>query len=80
MSQMNYHWIFNRRLDLSLLLIPVWLCWLVFLFLPERWVTIDLPLWAWVVFILGLDISHVWSTLFRTYLDPVELSQHKKTL
>jgi len=80
MNQMNRHWIFNRRLDLSLLLLPVWLCWLVFFLLPKRWVNIDLPLWTWVVFILGLDVSHVWSTLFRTYLDPAEFSQHKKTL
>jgi hypothetical protein len=31
------------------------------------------PSWAWFVFVLGLDVAHVWSTLFRTYLDPEEL-------
>lgn len=32
-----------------------------------------LPSWAWFVFVLGLDVAHVWSTLFRTYLDVDEL-------
>lgn len=34
-----------------------------------------LPPWAWFVFVLGLDVAHVWSTLFRTYLDREELSR-----
>jgi hypothetical protein len=32
-----------------------------------------LPEWAFVAFILGIDVAHVWSTLFRTYLDRNEL-------
>lgn len=32
----------------------------------------DTPMWAWLVFVLGLDVAHVWTTLFRTYLDPEE--------
>ncbi len=32
-----------------------------------------LPTWAWFAFVLGLDVAHVWSTVFRTYLDPAEL-------
>jgi hypothetical protein len=31
----------------------------------------DLPVWMWLLFIVGIDVAHVWSTLFRTYLDPV---------
>jgi hypothetical protein len=26
--------------------------------------------WSWLVLVLGIDVAHVWSTLFRTYLDP----------
>lgn len=36
-----------------------------------------LPAWAWVVLVLGVDVSHVWSTLFRTYLDGEELRRHR---
>lgn len=33
----------------------------------------ETPLWAWVVLVLGIDVAHVWSTLFRVYLDGEEL-------
>ena len=32
----------------------------------------DTPSWAWVPAVLLCDVAHVWATLFRTYLDPVE--------
>jgi hypothetical protein len=28
----------------------------------------NLSPWMWLVFVLGIDVAHVWSTLFRTYL------------
>jgi hypothetical protein len=36
----------------------------------------ELPEWAFLAFILGIDVAHVYSTLFRTYLDRVELGAH----
>ncbi len=35
-----------------------------------------LPEWGWLLCVLGVDVAHVWSTLFRTYLDRDELRQH----
>jgi hypothetical protein len=32
-----------------------------------------LPEWAFLVFVLGVDVAHVYATLFRTYLDGAEL-------
>jgi hypothetical protein len=32
----------------------------------------DTPDWAWIGGVLLIDVAHVWSTLFRVYLDPVE--------
>src|SRR5690606_3520423 len=29
-----------------------------------------------LVFVLGIDVAHVYATLFRTYLDPQELARH----
>jgi hypothetical protein len=37
-----------------------------------------LPEWAWLCFVLGVDVAHVWSTIFRTYLDPAELRRHPR--
>lgn len=33
----------------------------------------DTPEWTWIAGVLLIDVAHVWSTLFRTYLDPTEL-------
>lgn len=32
-----------------------------------------LPEWGWLVLVLGVDVAHVWATLFRTYFDSSEL-------
>jgi hypothetical protein len=32
----------------------------------------DAPPWVWLLGVLLVDVAHVWSTLFRVYLDPVE--------
>lgn len=74
------NWIFSKRYDLICLFVPVWGVWLVMFLLPPAWITLELPLWVWVIFVLGIDVSHVWSTLFRTYLDREEYQQHRKLL
>lgn len=73
-------WLFNKSIDLLVLLLPVWVVWLVCFALPARVLQMELPLWVWVVFVLGIDVSHVWSTIFRTYLDKEEFTSHKKLL
>ena len=32
----------------------------------------EMPAWAFALLVVGCDVAHVWSTLFRTYLDPEE--------
>ena len=71
------NWIFSKRQDLLILFLPVWLCWIVSFLLPEDLLLLDLPLWVWIVFVIGIDVSHVWSSIFRTYLDPEEFRNHR---
>jgi hypothetical protein len=33
----------------------------------------DAPPWLWLLTVLLVDVSHVWSTVFRVYTDPVEV-------
>lgn len=73
-------WIISKKADLLLLFGPVWLCWLIIFSLPSEVTSIDAPLWVWVVFVIGIDVSHVWSTLFRTYLDHEEFQNHRRLL
>ena len=73
-------WIMSKSGDLLLWFIPVWLLWIVFFSNSDYFQSIDLPIWGWVIFILGFDVSHVWSTIFRTYLDKEEIKSHKTLL
>lgn len=40
----------------------------------------SLPLWMWVVFVMGIDVSHVYSTLFKTYFHKEEFEKRKTLL
>ena len=73
-------WLFGRYKDLAVLFLPVWLIWITLFFLSDSFLDNDLPLWVWVTFILCIDVSHVWSTIFRTYLDKEEFQNHKTVL
>ena len=35
----------------------------------------DTPEWTWVAGVLLIDVAHVWSTVFRVYLDPQEFGR-----
>lgn len=65
-------WIFSAPLDLLVFLGPILLSALLLPILAgaEREHT---PLWAYVGFVVAVDVAHVWATLFRTYLDTAEL-------
>ena len=73
-------WLISKRTDLLVFLLPVWACWFVFLLLPDSIIQVETPVWVWVVFVVGIDVSHVWSTLFRTYMDREEFQHHKRLL
>jgi len=36
---------------------------------------VGVSLWMWGALIVGIDVAHVYSTIYRTYLDPVERSR-----
>lgn len=73
-------WLFSKNIDLWLLGLPVWICWIICFAVPFSMHTNELPLWFWAFIIISIDVSHVWSTIFRTYLDKSEFQNHKKTL
>jgi hypothetical protein len=74
-------WLKNAPFDLSLILLPSVLSVVgVMLFAPFLEGTNTVPLWAWVVFVLGVDVSHVYSTLFRTYFNSHEFRENKVLL
>ncbi|MCR9250144.1 MAG: hypothetical protein NXI20_06945 [bacterium] len=80
MSSNKNIWLFGRSIDILLLFVPVWVVWLVCFVLPSETLQADVAIWVWVVVVVGIDVSHVWSTIFRTYLDKEEFGQHKRLL
>lgn len=36
----------------------------------------ELPAWGFILLVIGIDVAHVYATLFRTYLDREELGRH----
>ncbi len=40
------------------------------------WTLEPFPEWAWLSFVVAIDVAHVYATLFRTYLDPDEVRRH----
>ena len=68
-------WLFGPRTDVLVFagsaLASVALCLLA----PVLGISGDTPLWAWLFLVVGIDVAHVWSTLFRVYLDSEELKR-----
>ena len=59
-------WIVSRRFDVGLILGPPLLAVLVVLLVPTLRAS-DVPLWGWLVFVVCIDVAHVYASLYRTY-------------
>jgi hypothetical protein len=74
-------WLKGPAFDLSFILLPSFISvGIAFVFADVLGATAGVPLWAWLIFILGIDVSHVYSTLFRTYFNSNELRENKSLL
>ena len=65
-------WLRSRRHDLGLLVLPAWGAVAVAVALPPGAM---LPPWAWLVLVLGIDVAHVYASLWRTYAVPGEVAR-----
>ncbi|KFE65370.1 hypothetical protein [Hyalangium minutum] len=68
-------WLFSRGVDLTVFAGAALVSVAVVLAAPWLGAAGDTPLWAWVLLVVCVDVAHVWSTVFRTYLDVEELRQ-----
>ncbi|HUQ02642.1 MAG TPA: hypothetical protein VM261_09115 [Kofleriaceae bacterium] len=66
-------WLFGPRLDLAVFALPALVALAVVALAPALDLPHETPDSAWIVLVLMVDVAHVWSTAFVTYLDPVEL-------
>jgi len=73
-SQTRSAWLFGRKTDLWVFVAPaVAAVLLVAAAQALRIIDEDTPPLLWLIAVLGVDVAHVWSTLYRTYSDPEEL-------
>jgi hypothetical protein len=80
-AQRPSSWIFSRTVDLSVFALPalVALAWVAARSLEPTSLETrgrESPEWVWIVGVLLVDVAHVWSTVFVTYLSPRELGRH----
>jgi hypothetical protein len=66
-------WLFSRGVDLAVFAGAALVSVALVLAAPWLGAVGDTPLWAWVLLVVCVDVAHVWSTVFRTYLDGEEL-------
>jgi hypothetical protein len=66
-------WLFGARLDLAVFVLPALVALAVVALAPALDLPRETPDSAWIVLVLMVDVAHVWSTAFVTYLDPAEL-------
>ena len=70
-------WLWGPRVDLGVFGGSALFALALVALAPRLGIGDDLPEWGWLLFVLGVDVAHVWATLFRTYLDGEELRRHR---
>ena len=72
------NWLYNKYFDLIFILSPPFFTLgLVYYFQDQFLAISDMPLYAWVILVLFIDVSHVYSTIFRTYLHEIEFKENR---
>lgn len=74
------HWFASPSFDLGFFHLPVWLIWALIFLLPASILATPVPLWAWLLAVVLLDVGHVWASIYRTYLDPITRKHQHRTL
>jgi len=74
-------WIHSAGADGAFVLFPAFLATLLVLFFPGFFQeSSQMKPWFWLLFIVGIDVAHVYSTLYRTYLDRETFRRYRRPL
>jgi hypothetical protein len=74
-------WLHSAAVDLLFILLPPFMCLGAIMAFPDFFhADEEMPVAAWVVLVLLIDVGHVYSTLFRTYLDKETFRQQKQLM
>lgn len=71
-------WIYSPKFDLSAIIGPPVVVTAIVLLWGNRLATVgEIPPWLWILLVLGIDVAHVYSSLFRTYFDREEFRKRR---
>lgn len=71
-------WIYSPKFDLIAIIGPPIAVTAIVLIWGSKLAGIDeTPTWLWILLVLGVDVAHVYSSLFRTYLDKEEFRRRR---
>ena len=48
-------WLISKPVDICAMLLPVWVCWGIAFLLPSHQLHADLPVWIFVVVVIGIE-------------------------
>jgi len=69
-------WIYSARVDGVFILAPGLLATCIALWLMHSgFGSADVSAWMWLLLVVGIDVAHVYSTVYRTYFDKQERSR-----
>jgi hypothetical protein len=74
-------WINSRSSDSVFILMPPFLALLLVALFPRQFQeSNEMPLIYWLFLIVFIDVAHVYSTLYKTYFNPVEYKEKQSLL
>ena len=74
-------WIYSAALDCAFIIAPAFVVAAAVLAFPAAFASGgDVQPWMWLVLVVGIDVAHVYSTLYRTYFDPEESARYRVLL
>lgn len=74
-------WLYSWRMDLSFILLPPFLVLLAIILFPDVFGEgVEMREWQWLLFVVLIDVAHVYSSLYRTYIDKVTVKAYRREL
>ncbi|HLO98712.1 MAG TPA: hypothetical protein VK171_08980 [Fimbriimonas sp.] len=72
-------WIHSPKFDLAAIIAPSLVVTAIAVIFQKQLIGLsEAPLWLWILLVLGIDVAHVYSSLFRTYFDKGEFEKRKR--
>lgn len=72
-------WIYSPKFDLAAIIGPPMAVTTIVMIWGRQIAAVQTtPIWLWILLVLGVDVAHVYSSLFRTYLDKEEFQKRRR--